>query len=770
MMKDYNIVNDYILFEELNSDSLGTNFRAGRIVEKKAEEHCILTEVHPYIVEEPSMLSRINILLEGIKKPNIPGLYCPRNIIEENGKAHLIYPFIKAKSLDNILETAAATNTPIELELVFSIALGIADVLETGSTIVINKKSSFHGVLTPENILIDFDGKIFLKNYGVFPYLKNAAPVLDEVIKKSGEMLAPEIIEDKSLDSRGDIYHLGNIIHRLLTGRYFQYKPDKDFDSQLSEIDLTEHIFAAEEDFDQNALQLFKRTLHPDPAKRFSSIKELKEYISRHFRLEELSSATFMLAYFMNLVYKESLEGEDSRLQEELSFTLPEEKRPETRETPPVVKSKLDEHMVEDILIELKQQKRSPLKVVIPLVAVIIIVVAVAAYLIVNLKKEAKIQQQANLESAQEVEQVKQAMLKMRADLKAEYQKQLKAIEDKTANTDQEKRERDKEIEALKKWKDAQEDKILKIADDKKTQLAKQSVPVASQLPEESGKDSLNGTSTDTQPSDSDAGVNGITSPGENIGQGAVTPDNPIQNAPKTETAVKPSTGVVSGSIVPIDAVSFSPSKLRGKRKFASKDMGLSKAVKDKFAGRQLEIKADILIDEIGQITRTKIKTELPEELNKKVDGILKEWAYVPAEKNKKKVKVWLPVELSITFGGQPIRTASANVTDSEGITPLNEVTYRPSKLRGNRKFDASNIQLPSEFKKKYKGKTFTLRSKILLDKAGNVIQVVPQGNWPQALKAEVVKLLETWKYIPAEKNKKQVKVWFTARVQVSLN
>jgi serine/threonine protein kinase len=94
-------------------------------------------------------------------------------IIKEEGspKALLIYPLIKGRTFEKVLENSMEKDLPINFDLAFSIAIAIADLIDTGSSIVVSGQKSFHGFLTPDNILIDYDGKIYLKNYGIFPYL-----------------------------------------------------------------------------------------------------------------------------------------------------------------------------------------------------------------------------------------------------------------------------------------------------------------------------------------------------------------------------------------------------------------------------------------------------------------------------------------------------------------------------------------------------------------------------------------------------------------------
>ncbi len=72
MMSEYKVVNNFLIFDELDSDSIGTNFRAAPVEDRKPQDHILLTQVYPFLSENKDIWKRVKILLEGIKKSNIP--------------------------------------------------------------------------------------------------------------------------------------------------------------------------------------------------------------------------------------------------------------------------------------------------------------------------------------------------------------------------------------------------------------------------------------------------------------------------------------------------------------------------------------------------------------------------------------------------------------------------------------------------------------------------------------------------------------------------
>jgi hypothetical protein len=744
-MEKYKIAGNHVMFEELDSDSLGTNYRAGVIKDKKVVKHCLLTEVYPAIVNSPKAWRRVKILIEGINNQNIPGLYCPEEIVEEDQRAMLVYPFVNGKSFEDLLEDTARTHTAMELELILSIVFEIADALDNSSAIIINKKRSFHGVVTPDNIFLDFDGKVYLRNYGIFPYLEDAAELLTETIKKFRDMFAPEVLQNKELTVQSDIYHLGNIIHRLLTGDYFKPVPGEDFDARLAKIDLEEHIMLPEDSFEPKIKQLLKKTLNPDPSKRFVSIKEFKEFLSKYFRIEELSSATFMLAYFMNQEYKNTIEEREQHFPEELAYAVPDIK-PKAKAVIPIERDKIDDAMIEDILIELEQQKRSRVKIIVPLVVLLLIVIGVSSYLFISQQKEHEKQKQAQIRLQEEADR---RIAELKEQLNKQFQERIKAIEQKTAVTEEEKKSQAEQIEQLKQLRLEQEQEQIRLIRERQEALAR--------LERERKQREAQKAAAQKPPE--------VTKPKETI----------VATKPEAKPAVEqpeikqPQVNTLNiGDMIPLDSVTFAPSKLSGSSSFKSQDLKLPESVMNTYAGQNLTVESYILINEFGSVTETKVKGNLPAELQSEVNNIFKTWRYIAAEKDKIKVKVWMPAKLTIAFAGESPKVTRVEPPTITEPVPLNALTYKPSKISGKSTFSEDDLKLSESTIKKYAGEKINIDTSILINEAGKVTDVQIKGNWPNDIKSKITDNLKTWTYTPGEKNKVKVKVWLPTDLTIA--
>ncbi|MCK5057884.1 MAG: energy transducer TonB [Candidatus Aminicenantes bacterium] len=599
-MSEYKLMDNYVIFKNLGSDSIGTNYRAGEIKDNKPSRHRMLTVVHPFLARNPSVWKRIKILLEGIKKSNIPNLYSPERIEVREDKTTLVYPLLQGQTFEQVLEDASKKNAAINFDLAFSIALAIADLIDTGSSIVVSGKKSFHGFLTPDNIIVDYDGKIFLKNYGIFPYLNQDDEIFSEMVKKYGAWIAPEFLRKEKPIPQSDIYHLGYIIYRILTGNYFSCLPEEDFESKFSNIAFTQHIHSSDKDFLTNIIYFFKKTLNPDPAQRFVNIREFKDFISGHFKIEELSSVTFNLAYFMNSLYLDTAEEEKRDLENELAYVIPV-KSEERKE--------VDDALVENILIGLDEKEKAKSKVLLFSVFIAVVAVAIAAFLYINMTKTKKAQQD-------EVARQAQLSQEQLAAMKKKHQEQIKNIEEKIATTEGEKQARQEELDRIKKEYQDRRKKEMEKQRQIRDQINKKA---AAEKPEEKPKET---ETKQAEPVKEDTGKT-------------------VDTAPEVEEGPQ---RVEAGQLISFIEATVKPEKIAGK------NPGEAYILRKKYAGRIINVLTSILVNEKGDVDKIRILGSAPGDIKTNILKTVKKWKFKPAQKDGVKVKVWIQRRFNLRF------------------------------------------------------------------------------------------------------------------------
>ena len=607
-MKEYKVVNDYIYFREMFSDTMGMNYHVAPAVNRKPTGHKVLCEVSPTIYGHAEIWKRVKILLEGIKKSNIPFLFYPEKIVTGDKQCQLIFEHFQGKNIEQILKDVERKGLSINFDLAMSLCIAIADIVELGSSIIVSGEKSFHGFLTPDNILVHYDGKIALKNYGIFQYLERNEALFAEIEKRYGSWLTPELLRKEKIVTQSDIYHLGYLMYRILTGKYFSCMPNEDFEAKFVNLTFSHLIPSTDKNFLTHLITFFKKTLNPNPLKRFLTIKELKDFIANYFHIEELSSITFNLAYFMNSLYGESIEEEDKLCKQELTYVIPEPKK----EPPPQSAAGKRDDLVSGILDELDKRKKVP-GWIWAVVGVVVIAGAGIGYTLMN---QAKKTEQLVAEKVKAEDLQRQSQQNELANLIKAQNEKIRQLEELAATaTEAQKKSLELEKQRLDELKKRKSDELAKQKADEDARKQSEAEQAQKDLDAKKAQDELNKKEEETKKQ---------------------------QEAEKKRVEAAK---IKEGTQVALNDATVKPVKISGN------PPALSSAMKTKYKGKTMTVPALILVDENGDVTKIKILTSnVAGDIQSVMEDTLSKWKYSPAMKDNVRVKVWLTVAVKFTF------------------------------------------------------------------------------------------------------------------------
>jgi hypothetical protein len=626
-------VDNYFVFEELAMDSIGKNSRVVELKDGTPFKHKLLTKVHSFLFRNPEEWTRVNVLCERIRHTGNPNLYASEKVIQTDDAAYLLFPFHRGKTLAQIVEDVPEKGPPIPFELAFSIAIAIATVIEMGSSIVVKKENAFHGFLTPDHIIIDYQGNIFLKYFGLWPLFDENETAISEMVRRYGAWLAPEFIRKEKIVPQSDFYYLGYTLYRMLTGNYFSYLPGEDFESTFTSISFVSDLPSTEIEFLTTLINFFKKTLNPSVHKRFANTREFKNYISKFFKtpLQDFSQFQASLAAYMQSLYADTMEIEEKMLAAELSQPLP----PISPIAGKEIENEIMAAPIEGIVRE--EKKRSKLVQVI-LILIIVTLVGGTYFLIQQLNKAKKEQQI----TAQMLERQDKEKKDFERQL-MEVQQKMKTLEEQKPISKEDQQIKDETISLLKKQENELKKEVkarsnpIMDAPAKQTQKAptiqKENVPKDSGSPETGMKKTGDEKPKEVEPpQDSGKQTAPTTKKIESKEPPVTTPEKEVTQPPAPPVSLK--------------EVTVKPAKISGQ------DPQFPPAMKKSYAGRRATVDILLLIDEKGSVLEVKIedKQKLPHDVQVFIADTLKKWKYKSAQKDNMNVKVWWPVKMKIHF------------------------------------------------------------------------------------------------------------------------
>lgn len=180
------------------------------------------------------------------------------------------HPYIAMALVEGMtLEEFLAKNRTLGEAASVSIARQIAQALDH-----VHQQGIVHRDLKPSNILISQDGRALLFDFGAALNRNAPPPPEKEGIYGTPAFLAPEqILDSQAIDGRADLYSLGVILYRMVSGRKPFYGERADLlDAHLHQAPPKPSEFAY---ISPELEALILKLIAKDPAQRFQTGGEL---------------------------------------------------------------------------------------------------------------------------------------------------------------------------------------------------------------------------------------------------------------------------------------------------------------------------------------------------------------------------------------------------------------------------------------------------------------------------------------------------------------
>jgi TonB family protein len=219
---------------------------------------------------------------------------------------YIAMEYVEGKDLRSILNAARRKGMPIPLGLSLLIAARLASALDYA-----HRKRDFdnrelglvHRDVSPQNVLITFEGDIKLCDFGIAKAVSKANQTQMGALKGKLQYMSPEQAWGKQVDARSDIFSLGAILFELLTGeRLFPG------DSEISILEAvrdgrTRRASSLAPAVPQEVDEIVDRALARDPNDRFPNASEMQGRIEAVlYGLKPTPSHTDLAAYMHRLL------------------------------------------------------------------------------------------------------------------------------------------------------------------------------------------------------------------------------------------------------------------------------------------------------------------------------------------------------------------------------------------------------------------------------------------------------------------------------------
>ncbi len=261
----------YQVIEELGRGGMG---RVYKVFDKEVNTKVALKLIKPEISADEETIERFRHELKvtrDISHKHVCRMY---DLGKEAGSYFITMEYIPGEDLKSMIQMSGQLGVGTAVHLGEQICEGLAEA---------HRRGVVHRDLKPSNVMIDREGTVRIMDFGIARSLRVKGITGAGIIIGTPEYMSPEQVEGKEVDLRSDIYSMGIILYKMVTGRV-PFEADTPFAvgvKQKSELPEDPKRFNAQ--IPEVLSRLILRCLEKDKEKRYQSADEV------HAELEAIS-------------------------------------------------------------------------------------------------------------------------------------------------------------------------------------------------------------------------------------------------------------------------------------------------------------------------------------------------------------------------------------------------------------------------------------------------------------------------------------------------
>jgi serine/threonine protein kinase len=309
----------YQLIKKLATGGMAEVWLAKKTGIEGFERYLVVKRILPHLAEDPEFVQMFlneAKIASRFNHPNIAQIY---DLGETDGQYFIAMEFIQGEDLGRVMRRAWSTGQwiarHISLRMVADACAGLF-YAHTRNDEQGRPLRVVHRDISPQNILISFDGSVKLVDFGIAKAADQVSMTKSGAIKGKFAYMAPEQAAGKPLDARSDIFALGLVLYELVTG----VRPLKR-DSELAtlqaalecKIDPPSMVAEIPGELDD----IVMRALAKEPDDRYADAREFQRALEQHLlNSKELATSVevseLMAALFADRVAEEARLGAPS--------------------------------------------------------------------------------------------------------------------------------------------------------------------------------------------------------------------------------------------------------------------------------------------------------------------------------------------------------------------------------------------------------------------------------------------------------------------------
>lgn len=303
----------YQLLRKIASGGMGQVYLARAAGEGGFEKLLVLKRILPHLVEDEEFFTMFfdeARLSARLNHPNVVQLF---DLGEVDGQYYVAMEYVPGDDLRRMQKQAKSKGLELPLGAICRIIADAAaglDYAHKAKDAQGQPLGIVHRDVSPQNILVGFDGAVKLIDFGVAKAVGRSQQTATGVLKGKYAFMSPEQANGLELDHRSDVFALGIVLWESLTGqRLFKGENDTATMRLVREcqVELPSTINPA---LPKSIDKLVLRALQKAPNDRYPDAMAFRMAIEELILQERLLASSAHLVSFLSELYAERIAAE----------------------------------------------------------------------------------------------------------------------------------------------------------------------------------------------------------------------------------------------------------------------------------------------------------------------------------------------------------------------------------------------------------------------------------------------------------------------------
>ncbi len=299
----------YLLLEKIKTGGMAEIWLAKEKGIENFERLVVIKKVLPGLSEDKEFIEMF--LDEGriaaqLNHPNIVQIY---ELDKIDDSYYIAMEYIEGVDLQELIKKLVKSGSvPIlyMCKIISNAAKGL-HFAHTSKDIYGNPLNIVHRDISPQNILISYDGIVKIVDFGIAKATTQSNKTKTGMLKGKLSYMSPEQISGVELDKRSDVFALGIVLYELTVGRrLFKGKSEVNIIRMIADMPVIPP-HSLNNNFPKELSDIIMKALEKDINKRYQSAHELEVDLEKFIANQNVKNIDIDLSKWLNDIYKDKI-------------------------------------------------------------------------------------------------------------------------------------------------------------------------------------------------------------------------------------------------------------------------------------------------------------------------------------------------------------------------------------------------------------------------------------------------------------------------------